>query len=152
MRVQLHLGTDFCEKPVEISVYCEISNSITIDRRAMGLNTLSAKLLFWAALGLIVFSSYSCSEPASPYVQTEIILTALDASCTEVWLDLKFNNLTQPANGAIQKDGKDFHQLLSLNRDTLLVFEDLESSTNYYFRAIIRHEGKDDKISNIIRV
>ncbi|MBV6510701.1 MAG: hypothetical protein FMNOHCHN_00178 [Ignavibacteriaceae bacterium] len=118
----------------------------------MPVRVIHIKLLFWAAMGLITLSSYSCSEPASPYGQTAITLEALDASCTEVWLELKFSNLTQPANVAIQKDGKDYHRILSLNRDTLLVFEDLEPSTNYSFRAIIRHEGKDDKISNTIPV
>ncbi|GMU87340.1 MAG: hypothetical protein AMXMBFR48_25810 [Ignavibacteriales bacterium] len=106
------------------------------------------KLLSWAALSLIALSTYSCSEPASPFGQTEITVEALDASCTEVWLELKFRNLTQPADVAIQKDGKDYHRILSLNHDTLLVFEDLEPSTNYSFRAIIRYEGKDDKTSN----
>ncbi|MBV6513092.1 MAG: hypothetical protein HRU80_03935 [Ignavibacteriales bacterium] len=110
------------------------------------------KLLFWAALSLIALSTYSCSEPASPFGQTDITLSALDASCTEVWLELKFSNLSQPADVAIQKDGKDYLRLLSLNRDTLLVFEDLEPSTNYSFCAIIRHEGKDDKISNTAEV
>ncbi|MCK6615916.1 MAG: glucosyl transferase [Ignavibacteriaceae bacterium] len=105
-----------------------------------------------AAMGIITLSSYSCSEPASPYGQTAITLEALDASCTEVWLELKFSNLTQPADVAIQKDGKDYHRILSLNRDTLLVFENLEPSTNYSFRAIIRYEGKDDKISNTVQV
>ncbi|MCK6614924.1 MAG: hypothetical protein L6Q47_11855 [Ignavibacteriaceae bacterium] len=114
----------------------------------MPVRVIHTKLLFWAALSLIAFSNYSCSEPASPYGQTAITLEALDASCTEVWLELKFSNLTQPADVAIQKDGKDYHRILSLNRDTLLVFEDLEPSTNYSFRAIIRHEGKDDRISN----
>ncbi|MBV6512909.1 MAG: hypothetical protein FMNOHCHN_02427 [Ignavibacteriaceae bacterium] len=110
------------------------------------------QLHLWAALSLIALSAYSCSEPASPYGQTDITLTALDASCTEVWLELKFSNLTQPANVAIQMDGKDHLRLLSLNRDTFLVFEDLEPSANYSFRAIIRYEGKDDKISNTVQV
>ncbi|QOJ27372.1 MAG: glucosyl transferase [Ignavibacteriales bacterium] len=109
-------------------------------------------ILVLAALSLIALTATSCSEPASPYGQTEITLEALDASCTEVWLELKFNNLTQPAKVAIQKDGKDYHRILSLNRDTLLVFEDLEPSANYSFRAIIRYEGKDDKISNTVQV
>jgi len=74
----------------------------------MPVRVIHIKLLFWAAMGFITLSSYSCSEPASPYGQTEITLTALDASCTEVWLELKFSNLTQPADVAIQKDGKDF--------------------------------------------
>lgn len=64
------------------------------------------KLLSWAALSLIALTAYSCSEPASPFGQTEITLEALDASCTEVWLELKFSNLTEPAIVAIQKDGK----------------------------------------------
>ncbi|QOJ29530.1 MAG: hypothetical protein HRU80_11855 [Ignavibacteriales bacterium] len=110
------------------------------------------QLHLWAALSLIALSAYSCSEPASPYGQTDITLTALDASCTEVWLELKFSNLTQPANVAIQMDGKDHLRLLSLNRDTFLVIEDLEPSANYSFRAIIRYEGKDDKISNTVQV
>ncbi|MCC6550750.1 MAG: hypothetical protein IT279_11840 [Ignavibacteriaceae bacterium] len=114
----------------------------------MPVRVIHIKLLFWAAMGFITLSSYSCSEPASPYGQTDITLTALDASCTEVWLELKFSNLTQPADVAIQKDGKDHLRLLSLNHDTLLVLEGLNPSTNYSFRAIIRHEGKDDKISN----
>ncbi|MCK6615173.1 MAG: glucosyl transferase, partial [Ignavibacteriaceae bacterium] len=118
----------------------------------MSAKILLSKLLFWAALGIFTLGAYSCSEPASPYGQTDITLTALDASCTEVWLELKFSNLAQPANVAIQKDGKDYHRILSLNRDTLLVFEDLEPSTNYSFRAIIRYEGKDDKISNTVQV
>lgn len=66
------------------------------------------KLHLWAALSLFALSNYSCSEPASPFGQTDITLTTLDASCTEVWLDLKFINLTQPANVAIQKDCKDY--------------------------------------------
>ncbi|MCK6615174.1 MAG: hypothetical protein L6Q47_13120 [Ignavibacteriaceae bacterium] len=118
----------------------------------MPVRVIHIKLLFWAAMGFITLNSYSCSEPASPYGQTEITLTALDASCTEVWLELKFSNLTQPADVAIQRDGKDYHRILSLNRDTLLVFEDLEPSTNYSFRAIIRYDGNDDKISNTAEV
>ncbi|QOJ30336.1 MAG: glucosyl transferase [Ignavibacteriales bacterium] len=118
----------------------------------MPVRVIHIKLLFWAAMGLITLSSYSCSEPASQYGLTEITLEALDASCTEVWLELKFNNLTQLANVAIQKDGKDYHRILSLNRDTLLVFEDLEPSTNNSFRAIIRYDGNDDKISNTAEV
>ncbi|MCC6549964.1 MAG: hypothetical protein IT279_07845, partial [Ignavibacteriaceae bacterium] len=110
------------------------------------------KLLSWAALSLFALSTTSCSEPASPFGQTDITLTALDASCTEVWLDLKFSNLTQPADVQIQKDGKDHLRLLSLNHDTLLVLEGLNPSTNYSFRAIIRHDGKDDKTSNSVQV
>ncbi|MCC6550005.1 MAG: hypothetical protein IT279_08050 [Ignavibacteriaceae bacterium] len=34
------------------------------------------KLHFWAALSLIALSAYSFSEPASPYGQTDITLTA----------------------------------------------------------------------------
>ncbi|MCC6549393.1 MAG: hypothetical protein IT279_04915, partial [Ignavibacteriaceae bacterium] len=102
---------------------------------------LILQLHFWAALSLFALSNYSCSEPASPYGQTAITLEALDASCTEVWLELKFSNLAQPANVAIQMDGKDHLRLLSLNHDTLLVLEGLNPSTNYSFRAIIRHEG-----------
>ncbi|MCC6550429.1 MAG: hypothetical protein IT279_10200 [Ignavibacteriaceae bacterium] len=52
------------------------------------------KLHSWAALSLIALFAYSCSEPASPFGQTDITLTALDASCTEVWLELNFRNLT----------------------------------------------------------
>ncbi|MCK6613730.1 MAG: hypothetical protein L6Q47_05790 [Ignavibacteriaceae bacterium] len=108
---------------------------------------MSAKILFhklhlWAALSLIALSAYSCSEPASPYGQTDITLEALDASCTEVWLELKFSNLTHLANLAIQKDGKDYHRILSLNRDTLLVFEDLEPSANYSFRQLSATRGR----------
>ncbi|MCC6550926.1 MAG: hypothetical protein IT279_12750 [Ignavibacteriaceae bacterium] len=62
------------------------------------------KLHLWAALSLFALSAYSCSEPASPFGQTEITLEALDASCTEVWLELKFSNLTCPTFVAIQKD------------------------------------------------
>ncbi|MBV6511101.1 MAG: glucosyl transferase [Ignavibacteriales bacterium] len=118
----------------------------------MSAKTPLHKLQLWAALSLFALSAYSCSEPASPFGQTAITVEALDASCTEVWLELKFSNLTQPADVAIQKDGKDYHRILSLNRDTLLVFEDLVPSTNYSYRAIIRHEGKDDKISNTVQV
>ncbi|GMU84959.1 MAG: hypothetical protein AMXMBFR48_02010 [Ignavibacteriales bacterium] len=47
------------------------------------------KLHLWAAFSLIALAAISCSEPASPFVQTEITLEALDASCTEVWLSIK---------------------------------------------------------------
>jgi len=121
----------------------------------MGINfivLLRNRFLHAVLLLLSCTAFYSCSEPSSPFGQTEITLTALDASCTEVWLELKFNNLTQPADIAIQKDGIDYKLLLGLNRDTLLIFEDLNPSQTYAFRAIIRHEGKNDKISNTASV
>ncbi|MCC6550716.1 MAG: hypothetical protein IT279_11665 [Ignavibacteriaceae bacterium] len=72
----------------------------------MARNRILNLLLFWAALSLFALSTTSCSEPASPFGQTDITLTSLDGSCTEVWLELKFSNLTEPAIVAIQKDGK----------------------------------------------
>jgi len=63
--------------------------------------------LLQAVLFFLSFSAfYSCSEPASPFGQTNLTLTALDGSCTEVWLELKFSNLTQPADVAIRNDSK----------------------------------------------
>ncbi|MBV6513089.1 MAG: hypothetical protein FMNOHCHN_02615 [Ignavibacteriaceae bacterium] len=70
----------------------------------MARNRILNQLLFWAALSLIALTAYSCSEPASPYGQTDLTLEAVDASCTEVWLELKFSNLTCPTFVAIQKD------------------------------------------------
>ncbi len=104
---------------------------------------LRAVLFF---LSLTAF--YSCSEPSSPFGQTEITLTVLDASCTEVWLELKFSNLTQPADVAIKKDGSEIARFLSVNKDTVLYVDSLLPSQSFNFGAVIRYDGKDDRTSN----
>ncbi|QOJ27373.1 MAG: hypothetical protein HRU80_00250 [Ignavibacteriales bacterium] len=102
-------------------------------------------LYMWAALGLITLSSYSCSEPASPFGQTEITLEALDASCTEVWLDLKFSNLTEPANVEIRQNGVKIKTIIKAKNDTLLLLSGFQPEQSLSFQTFILNE-KDESV------
>ncbi|QOJ29932.1 MAG: hypothetical protein HRU80_14065 [Ignavibacteriales bacterium] len=111
----------------------------------MARNRILNQLLFWAALSLFALTAYSCSEPASPYGQTEITIEALDASCTEVWLELKFSNLIQPANVEIRQNGVKIKTIIKAKNDTLLLLSGFQPEQSLSFQTFILNE-KDEAV------
>ncbi|MCK6615171.1 MAG: hypothetical protein L6Q47_13105 [Ignavibacteriaceae bacterium] len=59
----------------------------------MNLKTPSLfNLLFWAAMGLFILYTYTCSELYNPLGHTEITPVSQDVSCTEGWFKLGYAN------------------------------------------------------------
>ena len=119
-----------------------------------GLNYLSL-ILF---LSLLLFAA-SCNTTEPPIIPPpppdlrKITLTFEDASCTEVWLNIKVDSLTLPVELTLKQynpTGDSLSQIFVLNtQDTVLYIDSLSPNQTYNYQAILSTDTtiKSEKVT-----
>ena len=84
----------------------------------------------------LYFLLVSC-KITEPKISDIINLNALDASCTEAWLQLKTQNLTYPAEITLTRNDKFIKKVTLQSADTVIYEESLLPSRTYNYQASI---------------
>ncbi len=84
---------------------------------------------------ILFFSTQSCKSPTAPSGNGNLSLTVADVSCTEVWLNLKINNIPLPTNIVIKKNGSPFLSINLTSKDTTLYDSTLLPNKTYSYQA-----------------
>ena len=132
-----------------------ILNSLKFNlAKRSGLNYLSL-ILF---LSLLLFAA-SCNTTEPPIIPPpppdlrKITLTFEDASCTEVWLNIKVDSLTLPVELTLKQynpTGDSLSQIFVLNtQDTVLYIDSLSPNQTYNYQAILSTDTtiKSEKVT-----
>lgn len=101
-------------------------------------------LIVFALIANLIISSCDTTEPPS---NQKLTLVAEDASCTEVWLNLKLENISLPINIELnQNDSTVIFRNINRN-DTTLFVENLLPSQTYTFQAFsIKYQASSQQI------
>jgi hypothetical protein len=89
---------------------------------------------FLAGLPAVFLAGCRKEAPPQPYVRS-IDLEALDASCTEAWLRVRFTDSAAPRAFALKRDGQTILSALNSSPDTLVIDEGLLPNRTYTYRA-----------------
>jgi hypothetical protein len=101
--------------------------------RWMLLGLFSLTGLF-GSLPAVILAGCRKEAPPQPYVRS-IDLEALDASCTEAWLRVRFTDSAAPRAFALKRDGQTILSALNSPPDTLLIDEGLLPNRTYGYKA-----------------
>ena len=86
-------------------------------------------------LSLFLVWGLNCNTTEPPVNNETLALSLADVSCTEVWIELKTNGLTLPANINLLKDNS-VAQTINLNSsDTTIYIDSLLPNKSYWFQA-----------------
>ena len=88
------------------------------------------------SLGFLIFASLATScDTTNPPSSQKLTLTAEDASCTEVWLNLKTENIALPTEIKLMQNDSTVSVSNINSNDTTLFVENLLPSQTYIFQA-----------------
>ena len=113
-------------------------------------------LLLLASYFIITISCNTTEPPIitpPPQDLRKITLTFEDASCTEVWLKIKADSLTLPAELTLKQynpSGDSLSQIFVLNtQDTLLYIDSLLPNQTYNYQAVLSTDTtiKSEKVT-----
>lgn len=93
---------------------------------------MMSRLSLLILLPLLAFLSCNTTGPTEG--GSSISLSVEDASCSEIWLHIKANNVVLPFNGIIRSDNLSQSIRIS-NNDTTIYLDSLLPNKNYYFQV-----------------
>ncbi len=100
----------------------------------MSLNFI-IKLLVLLLLPLL-FSAVSCNKPTEPPPpeKYDLEITAVDATCTEVWLEIKSPEISLPKSFTLIENGEEKGSVTINKTDTTLLIENLLPKRSYKYQ------------------
>ncbi len=102
------------------------------------------KILHISLFTFALFLITSC-DTTNPQNNEKVTLTAEDASCTEVWLNVKTKNISLPTTVRITQDDSTIITTNINKSDTTLIVEKLQPNRAYTFKATIEKDKVTDQ-------
>lgn len=111
--------------------------------------TAMKKYLLFLLITIII---QACQDENPTTPDNSFTLTALEASCTEVWLQIKIQNIELPVTAVIYEQDSIVEQINNLGAaDTVICIDSLLPSQAYKFKYVLSSKGKTFN-SNIIAI
>ncbi len=92
----------------------------------------------------ITFIIQACQDENPIAPDNNFTLTALETSCTEVWLQIKIQNIEMPVTAVIYEQDSIIEQLNNLNvSDTIIYIDSLKSRQSYKYKYVLTVAGRN---------